>query len=149
MIQGKELTLVEAWNELNKVNNRIDLLETQMSLAGDISSSKLKEIMTQCSFSKNDKFINTIISNDKRISEWFDLRMAKISYEEIVENEINRTKLSEPAICIAFLKEYMKKKNDEIAKEMSFSISQVKRYYAEYKGRAPSDNSYFMNVKSR
>lgn len=147
MIQSKQLTLVEAWNELNKVNNRIDLLETQMSLAGDISSSKLKEIMTQCSFSKNDKFINTIISNDKRISEWFDLRMAKISYEEIVENEINRTKLSEPAICIAFLKEYMKKKNDEIAKEMNFSISQVKRYYAEYKGRTPSDNSYFMDVK--
>jgi len=150
MITQKELTLVEAWNELNKVNNRIDLLETQMKLAGDISSSKLKEIMTQCSFSNNDRFINTIISNDKRIDEWVELRWAKVEYETIIENEINRTKLSEPAICIAFLKEYMKKTNEEVAKEMGYSKSQVKRYYAEYKGRTPNDNSWFEDdVKSR
>lgn len=145
MITQKELTLIEAWDELNKVNNRIDLLETQIKLAGDISSSKLKEVLTQCSFSSNDKFINTIISKDARIPELYELKQAKIEYEKIVDNEINRTKLSQPAICVAFLKEYKKLKNNEIAKEMDYSISQVKRYYAEYKGITPNDNSWFKN----
>ncbi len=140
MINKQDLTLVEAWNELNKVNNRIDLLEKQIATTYDISSSKLKDVMTQCSFSSADKHLNIIISKDERVSKWLDLRQARIDYERIVDNEINRTKLTEPALCIAFLKEYLKKKNDEIAKEMNFSISQVKRYYAEYKGRTPYDN---------
>lgn len=148
MITQKELTLIEAWDELNRVNNRIDFLETQIKLAGDISSSKLKEVLTQCSFSSNDKFINTIISKDARIPELYELKQAKIEYEKIVENEINRTKRSQPSICVAFLKEYEKLKNSEIAKKMDYSISQVKRYYAEYKGITPDDNSWFEdNVK--
>lgn len=146
MITQKESTLIEAWNELNKTNNRIDLLETQIELAGNISSSKLKEVLTQCSFSSNDKFINTIIAKDNRIPELYGLKKAKIEYEKIVENEINRTKLTTPVVCVAFLREYKKMPWNDIAEEMGYSLRQVKRfYYEDYKGRTPSDNSYFEN----
>lgn len=150
MITQKGLTLIEAWDELNKTNNRIDLIEKQIATAFDISASKLKEVMTQCSFSSTDKHLNMIISKDERISQWFDLRQARIDYERIAHNELQRLKLTEPVICVAFLREYYLKDDnkkltwEEIAKEMGYSLPQVKRfYYEDYKGRTPKDNSYF------
>lgn len=155
MIQGKQLTLVEAWNELNKANNRIDLLETLLSKKYDIGSSKLKEILTQCSIGKNDRFINTIISKDNEVIELGELYDARNAWETYIRNEIKIHKLSAPAICIAFLKEYYLRDDnkkmtwEDIAKEMGYGIAQCRRYYDEYKGRTPKDNSYFMDVKQR
>lgn len=155
MITQKELTLIEAWDELNKTNNKIDLLETQIAMSYDISSSKLKEIMTQCSFSSNDKHLNILISKDERVPRWLELQKAKAEYEIIVYNEIQRLKLTEPAICIAFLKEYKLKDDnkkmtwEDISKEMGYSVPQCRRYYDEYKGRTPKENSWFKDdVKS-
>lgn len=149
MIHQKELTLIEVWNELNKVNIRIELIEKQIATAYDISASKIKDVMTQCSFSNTDKHLNMIIAKDERVIEWFDLRQAQIDYERIAHNELQRLKLTEPAICIAFLKEYYLKKDnkkmtwEEIAKEMGYSVRQCKRYYyEEYKGMTPLDNSW-------
>lgn len=149
MIQGKQLTLVEAWNELNKVTIRKEFIETQLAKAYDISASKVKEVMTQCSFSGADKHLNMIISKDERASEWFDLRQAELDYERLAHDEMQRLKISDPAICIAFLKEYYLKKDnkkmtwEDIAKKMGYSVRQCKRYYYEdYKGMTPYDNAW-------
>lgn len=157
MILEKHLTIIEAWNELNKINNKIDLLETLVASEEDISASKLKEVMTQCSIVNNDKSINRIISKDSRKDELYALWDSQKAWEKYIRNEIKILKLTEPVICIAFLREYYIKKNnkkmswEEIAKEVGYSIPQTKRfYYEDYKGRTPSDNSWDKNdVKSK
>lgn len=144
----EHLTIIQAWNELNKINNEIDLLETLITTKMDIGSSKLKEIMTSCSVTSNDKFINSIISKDENVIKLGGLYDSKNGYETYIRNEIRINKVSEPALCIAFLKEYYLKDGkrmtwDDIEKEMNLSKSQCKRYYYEdYKGQTPSKNSW-------
>ncbi len=142
------MSLVEAWNELNKINIEIEFLETEIAKSNNISSSKLKEILVQCSISNNDKFINSLVSNDRRTSKLDSLYISQKNYEKYIRNKIKISKLTEPIICVAFLKEYYLKKDnkrmsyEDIAKEMGYSVRQVKRYYSEYKGKTPSDNSW-------
>lgn len=150
------LTIVEAWNELNKINNKINLLETLIETQGGIGSSKLKEILTGCSVTSNDKFINMITAKDTNTVELKKQYLLKNAYETYILNEIKFLKLSEPSLCVAFLKEYYLKKDnkrylwDDIATEMGFSVAQCRRYYDEYKGRTPSDNSWSIDdVKSK
>ena len=143
-----ELSIVQAWDKLNKINNKIALLETLIATQYNISSSKLKDILTNCSVASNDKFINMITSKDDNVIKLREQYSLKNAYENYILNEIKLLKLSEPSLCIAFLKEYSLKKDnkryswDDIAKEMGFSIAQCRRYYDEYKGRTPSDNSW-------
>lgn len=155
MITQKELTLVEIWNELNKIENQIDFLKTQIASTYDISASKLKEVMTQCSFSSADKHIEILISKDERVPRLLELEKARDEYKILAYNEIRRLKLTEPAICIALLKEYKLKDDgkrmtwEDISEEMGYSIPQCRRYYDEYKGKTPKDNSWFKeSVKS-
>lgn len=147
----KHLTIIEAWNELNKINNHIDLLETVLKTKLDIGSSKLKEIMISCSVNGNNKFINSIISQDEDIIKLNGLYDSKNAYEKYIRNEIRISKVSEPALCIAFLKEYYLKDNkrltwNDISREMCLSERQCKRYYYEdYKGQTPKDNSWHLD----
>lgn len=144
--------IIDAWNKLNKVNNKISLLETLIENQYDIKSSKLKDILTSCSVSNSDKFINAIVSKDDHALELREQYKLKNAYENYILNEIKILKLSEPSLCIAFLKEYSLKKDnkryswEDIAKEMGFSVAQCRRYYDEYKGRTPDDNSWVVDV---
>ena len=76
MIIQKHLTIVEAWNELNKVLNEIQLKETLITTRMDIGANKLKEILTQCTVTNNDRFINAISSNDADL-----LRLRELYYD--------------------------------------------------------------------
>lgn len=140
------LTIIQAWHELNKINNKIDLLETETRTKLDISASKLKDILTQCSIIENDKFINSIAFKDNAIIKLGALYDSKHAYEKYIRNEIRLSKLSNPAICIAFLKEYYLRDDnkkmtwEDISKEMGFSVRQCHRYYEEYKGYTPKNN---------
>lgn len=142
------MDLIKAWNELNKINNKINLLETLIEKQYDIGCSKLRDVLVNCSISGNDKFINMIISKDENVLKLQEQYSLKVAYETYILNEIKILKLSEPSLCIAFLKEYSLKKDskryswDDIANEMGYSAKQCKRYYDEYKGRTPSDNSW-------
>jgi len=150
----EHLSIIEAWNELNKINNHIELLETKIKTKFDIGSSKLKEILTKCSVVGNDKFINSIISQDKDIETLGNLYDSKYAYETYIRNEIRISKISTPAICIAFLKEYYLKNDnkrmtwDDIALEMGYSSKQCKRFYDEYKGYTPKENSWEKDMSS-
>lgn len=150
------MTIIDYWNELNKINNKISLLETLLKTQYSIGSSKLKEILTNCSVSNSDKFINMITSKDENALDLREQYIRRNAYENYILNEIKILKLSEPSLCIAFLKEYSLKKDnkryswEDIAKEMGFSVAQCRRYYDEYKGRTPSDNSWSIDdVKAK
>ena len=146
MISQKHLTIVEAWNELNKVLNEIQLKETLIATRMGIKASQLKEILTQCTVTNNDKFINAISINDFDYLRLRELYEEQRAWETYIDNEMTVSKLSQPSVCIAFLKEYYLKKDDkkmtweDISKKMGYSVRQCKRFYNEYKGYTPSDN---------
>lgn len=154
MILEKHLTIIEAWNELNRILNHIQLLETQLASRLNIKASKLQEVMVQCSIVSNNGFINAIASKDEDYLTLQNLRKSQEAYERYIMNEIKINKLSQPALCVAFLKEYYLKKDnkkmswDDIADEMGYSIRQCKRYYSEYKGLTPSDNTWKKDLSS-
>ena len=151
----EHLTIIEAWNELNKINNHIELLETKLKTNLDVSSSKLKEILTKCSIVNNDKFINSIAINDNDMIKLSGLYDSRNAYETYIRNEIKISKISSPAICVAFLKEYYLRDDNkkmtwvDISKEMGFSIAQCRRYYEEYKGYTPKENEWFQDLSSQ
>lgn len=152
MIQESQLSIVQAWDELNKINNKIDLLETLIKTKLDISASKLKEILVSCSFTNNDKFINSIVSKDEDVILLASKYQSKNAWENYIRSEIERLKLSDISICIAFLKEYKHLTWEEIVKEMIMSEKQCRRYYDKYKGKTPKENDYFSEkiaVKSK
>lgn len=142
MILEKQLSLIEAWDILNGINNQIDLYETLVETKAGISCSKLKEVLVSCSFTNNDKFINSIIFKDEHTTKLTELYRSKQGYEEYIRNEFERLKLSNVAICIAFMKEYKKMTWKEIASELDYSDKQCKRYYYEYKGQTPKENNF-------
>lgn len=144
-----DLTLIQAWDELNKKNNQISLKETLLASRLDIAAMKLKEIITSCTFNGNDKLINNIIANDEDAIALRELYKAQRAYEIYIMNEIDRMKLSTPILCIAFLKEYKHMTWGEITDVMGMSDRQVRRYYDEYKGKTPKDNSWSKPVKAK
>lgn len=148
MTEEKLLTIIEAWDRLNEVNNEIDLLETQIVLKLDIAASKLRDILTSCSFTNNEKFINGIVNKDEKTEQLIKDYQEKSNLEKYIQNEIKRTKISQPALCIAFLKEYSLNKDntkltwDDIEKEMGMSKRQCQRNYEEYLKLHPSNKQW-------
>lgn len=138
----EELSIIEVWNKLEKIKNDIEYLETDLITNYDIKPNKLKEILVSCTSHSNDTMINAIIRNDKQIEKLRKLYIDKNNCENYILKEINRMKLSEPALAIAFLKEHKKMTWYQISKQMNYSVAQVRRYYDEYKGKAPKDNSF-------
>lgn len=153
MIQGKQLTIAEAWNELIGINNRIDLLETLKEINGDVKAVKLKDIITSGGSFNNNALLNVVIGNDKYGQELQNLYQSKNAWEKYILDEIDRLKYSKPSIVIGFLKEYQGMTWNEIVdyfyqKDHPISYSQIRRYYDDYKGRSPRENDYFANVKT-
>lgn len=137
-----DLSLIQAWDELNKINNIINLKETLLASRLDIGAMKLKEVITTCTFNGNDKLINNIIANDEDAISLRELYKSQKAYEIYIMNEVDRMKLSAPALCIAFLKEYQHKKWNEIANIIGYEKKQCQRYYDEYLGKTPQNNSW-------
>lgn len=121
-----DLSLIQAWDELNKINNIINLKETLLASRLDIGAMKLKEVITTCTFNGNDKLINNIIANDEDAISLRELYKSQKAYEIYIMNEVDRMKLSAPALCIAFLKEYQHKKWNEIANIIGYEKSSAK-----------------------
>lgn len=145
------MDLVTAWDKLNKINNSIELYETLIATRLDVKANKLKEILVSCTISDNDKLINLLLSKDEDAQVLKRKYCEKKAYEIFILNEFDLYRRSEASVCVAFLREYALKPDkskyswDEIAEEMHCSISQCRRYYDEYKGVTPSDNSWSTN----
>ena len=122
---------MQAWKELIGINYRIDLFET------------LKEILVKGGFISNNAMLNTILKKDEYSDRLKSLYDSKKAYEDFIGLEIERLKVSDIHLAVAFLKEYKKMKWKDVAKQLSYSEKQVRRYYDEYKGKTPKNNEFF------
>lgn len=139
----ENLTLFKAWSEIEGIDNKINLIKTLRETAGSLSASQLKEILVQGGFKGNDAMLNAISKKDGYTKSLQILYKSKNAYEKYILDEIDRLKISEPHIAIGYLRDYKKEKWDKIAKKMNFDKRQCQRYYDEYKGRTPQNNSDF------
>jgi hypothetical protein len=140
----EHLTIMQAWKELIGINYRIDLFETLRDVNGDVKASKVKEILVKGGFISNNAMLNTILKKDEYTDRLKGLYDSKKAYEDFIELEIERLKVSDIHLAVAFLKEYKKMKWKDIAKQLDYSIAQVRRYYDEYKGKTPKNNEFFL-----
>lgn len=138
----EDLSIIEIWNKLEKIKNDIEYLETEIAINYGIKASKLKEVLVSCSTHSNDTMINAIIRNDSQVERLRKKYVDKNNCENYIYKEIDRMKLSEPALAIAFLKDYKKMTWNQISRQMDYSVAQVRRYYDEYKGKTPKSNTF-------
>lgn len=122
------LNIITAFNEIKKIENKMQLIEELVEIRCGISANKLQEILVQCSFN-NDKFLNALAFKEKETEHYIDLYKARNAYQNYILTEKERLKLSEPAFCIAFMKEYQRMTWKQIAKYMNYSVKQCQRYY--------------------
>jgi hypothetical protein len=136
------LTIVEAWSELKSTDNKIDLLETLRTTKKGIKNIKLKEILVSGGKVNNSGILNAIIECDEYSEQLHELYKAKNAYEKYIFEEVDRLKRTNPSIVIGFLKEYQKLNWEEISKITIYSIAQARRYYDDYKGKTPKNNTF-------
>ena len=129
------MTIIQAWKEVVGINNKINLFETLRDINGNVKSSKAKEILVQGGFINSDSMINVIMKKDEYTDKLKSLYDSKKAYEEYIEKEIDRLKVTDIQLAVAFLKDYKKMKWQDIAKKLSYSKAQIRRFYDEYKGK--------------
>ena len=140
-----EMTIMQAWNELKGIEYRINLFETLREVNGDLKASKIKEILVEGGFITNNEMLNIISKKDEYTERLQSLYQSKRAYEEFIEKEITRLKISDIHIVVGFLNEYKKLKWKDIAKKLNYSDKQVRRFYDEYKGKTSKSNEFIKN----
>ena len=129
----ENLNIFSAYNEIKAINKKIELLLTLRATTEGIKSNRLKEILVDGGFRENDVILNAIIKKDKYTESLQVLYKERNAYEKFILDEIDRLKMVYPQTAIIYLRDYEKKKWDDIAKEMNYSERQVRRYYNKYK----------------
>lgn len=128
------LNIIEAWKELNKINNDIELLEGIVKL-NNPKFNKLKDLFISCSTSRENKFIDSISSDNEDVVRLKKKYFERNLYENYIYKEMERVKLSDIALAILFLKDYKKLTWEKIAYLTNYSEKQVRRIYMGYKNK--------------
>ena len=129
----ENLNIFSAYHEIKAINSKIDLLLTLRATTEGIKPNRLKEILVDGGFRENDVILNAIIKKDKYTESLQALYKSKNAYERYILDEIDRLKMIYPQTAIIYLRDYEKRKWNDIAKEMNYSEKQVRRYYNKYK----------------
>ena len=129
----EHMTIIQAWQEVISLNNKINLFETLRDVNGDVKSSKAKEILVQGGFINSSSMLNVIMKKDEYTDKLKSLYESKKAYEEFIEKEIDLLKIKDIQLAVAFLKDYKKMKWKDISKRLDYSDRQIRRFYMEYK----------------
>lgn len=142
MIQ-KHLTIREARNEIEKLENELDLYLTKKKInyvKTQPGSSKFKDVVTNRTNEIFDKFSHYIIKDEELDTKIYSLQESILSYQEYILKEMKRISKIEPhKIEVYELREDMEfiRKNKrkrtwlEIAELTGYSDRQVHRFYDE------------------
>ena len=84
---AEHMTIIQAWQEVISLNNKINLFETLRDVNGNVKSSKAKEILVQGGFINSDSMINVIMKKDEYTDKLKSLYDSKKAYEEYIEKE--------------------------------------------------------------
>ena len=143
MILEKHLTIKEARNEIEKLENELDVYLTKKKInyvKTQPGSSKFKDVVTSRTNAIFDKFSHYIIKNEELDTKIYSLQESILSYQEYILKEMQRISNIEPYKLkvyelredMDFIRKYNRKRYwIEIAETLNYSEKQVRRIYKE------------------
>lgn len=143
MILEKHLTIKEARNEIEKLENELDVYLTKKKInyiKTQPGSSKFKDVVTSRTNAIFDKFSHYIIKDEELDTKIYSLQESILSYQEYILKEMKRISNIEPYKLkvyelredMEFMRKYNRKRYwIEIAESLNYSEKQVRRIYKE------------------
>lgn len=143
MILEKHLTIKEARNEIEKLENELDVYLTKKKInyiKTQPGSSKFKDVVTSRTNAIFDKFSHYIIKDEELDIKIYSLQESILSYQEYILKEMQRISNIEPYKLkvyelredMDFIRKYNRKRYwIEIAETLNYSEKQVRRIYKE------------------
>ena len=143
MILAKHLTIKEARNEIEKLENELDVYLTKKKInyiKTQPGSSKFKDVVTSRTNAIFDKFSHYIIKDEELDTKIYSLQESILSYQEYILKEMQRISNIEPYKLkvyelredMDFIRKYNRKRYwIEIAETLNYSEKQVRRIYKE------------------
>lgn len=143
MILEKHLTIKEARNEIEKLENELDVYLTKKKInyvKTQPGSSKFKDVVTSRTNAIFDKFSHYIIKDEELDTKIYYLQESILSYQEYILKEMQRISNIEPYKLkvyelredMDFIRKYNRKRYwIEIAETLNYSEKQVRRIYKE------------------
>lgn len=143
MILEKHLTIKEARNEIEKLENELDVYLTKKKInyiKTQPGSSKFKDVITSKTNAIFDKFSHYIIKDEELDTKIYSLQESILSYQEYILKEMKRISNVEPYKLkvyelredMEFMRKYNRKRYwIEIAESLNYSEKQVRRIYKE------------------
>lgn len=143
MILEKHLTIKEARNEIEKLENELDVYLTKKKInyvKTQPGSSKFKDVVTSRTNAIFDKFSHYIIKDEELDTKIYSLQESILSYQKYILKEMQRISNMEPYKLkvyelredMEFIREHNRKRTWlEIAGLTNYSDRQAKRIYAE------------------
>ena len=143
MILEKHLTIKEARNEIEKLENELDVYLTKKKInyvKTQPGSSKFKDVVTSRTNAIFDKFSHYIIKDEELDTKIYSLQESILSYQEYILKEMQRISNIEPYKLkvyelredMDFIRKYNRKRYwIEIADTLNYSEKQVRRIYKE------------------
>lgn len=143
MILEKHLTIKEARNEIEKLENELDVYLTKKKInyvKTQPGSSKFKDVVTSKTNAIFDKFSHYIIKDEELDTKIYSLQESILSYQEYILKEMQRISNIEPYKLkiyelredMDFIRKYNRKRYwIEIAETLNYSEKQVRRIYKE------------------
>ncbi len=143
MILEKHLTIKEARNEIEKLENELDVYLTKKKInyvKTQPGSSKFKDVVTSRTNAIFDKFSHYIIKDEELDTKIYSLQESILSYQEYILKEMKRISKIEPHKIkvyelredIEFIRKNKRKRTWlEIAELIGYSDRQVHRFYDE------------------
>jgi hypothetical protein len=143
MILEKHLTIKEARNEIEKLENELDVYLTKKKInyiKTQPGSSKFKDVVTSRTNAIFDKFSHYIIKDEELDTKIYSLQESILSYQEYILKEMQRISNIEPYKLkvyelredMDFIRKYNRKRYwIEIAETLNYSEKQVRRIYKE------------------
>jgi hypothetical protein len=143
MILEKHLTIKEARNEIEKLENELDVYLTKKKInyiKTQPGSSKFKDVVTSRTNAIFDKFSHYIIKDEELDTKIYSLQESILSYQKYILKEMQRISNIEPYKLkvyelredMDFIRKYNRKRYwIEIAETLNYSEKQVRRIYKE------------------
>lgn len=143
MILEKHLTIKEARNEIEKLENELDVYLTKKKInyvKTQPGSSKFKDVVTSRTNAIFDKFSHYIIKDEELDTKIYSLQESILSYQEYILKEMQRISNIEPYKLkvyelredMEFIRKYNRKRYwIEIAETLNYSEKQARRIYKE------------------
>ena len=143
MIQGRDLTIKEAKNEIKKLENQLDIYATKRNinfLKTQPKAMQIKDIIVDSSHTNIDSFLNYVVRDEEYDDKVYGILASIYAYKSYIAKEIQRMSTYDEIAYIGYLKYEENKSWREIDKILHHGEGYSKVKYLRYKKIGVNNN---------